>query len=655
MATIQLTMDRAALVSNIEKWTNYAAGQTFKGGQEPLFQSAVFGFSEYPEQIQFRELSQAVIYVYVLDHTSNVFRDDYVRFNALSAPFDENTVTRDSIGDSLYPVCDVYPRISAVPGWQYGTARLARIAPALKNGMHVSSEEATIYTPKSSYKPYVVITYGDSNVGLDVTQTYPTGDATISKTIATTFTWDAAPTTDKTLELVEAASAVLRWKYAGASSYAEVACDKPTQHTIPANTFSEGTIQWQVVVTANSGTVTTSDWMTTEVKEPVSSAVASYPVNSVIDGSMAQTFAWEHIISNGTAQYAFDLQTSPDGSAWTTVRNAVTAQTSTEFSAGTFTAGDLWWRVRTYNLAGTAGAWSEAVHCIVIAAPAAPSITAVDNSPKFILRWQQSGQQAYELMVDGVVIAKTFSAESIYRHDGYLEPGSHKVQVRIQNQYQMWSEWGTATLQIENTEGAAIQLSASGENEVLLNWSTGEAYDKYIIYRNRLKIAETASSPFVDHFAVGESAYRVRGVYENGGNYTMSNEAVITVMPKAMLISNVSDPVWIELPLSTSSLRTAGMSASQSVTYTHYVGTALPAAEIGEAVTRSYDLDCAFKATDRESIRQFEALLGKVVCIKTPSQRRIVGVMSQMSARENRFCVAYSAPVTEVRWEEMQE
>ena len=76
--------------------------------------------------------------------------------------------------------------------------------------------------------------------------------------------------------------------------------------------------------------------------------------------------------------------------------------------------------------------------------------------------------------------------------------------------------------------------------------------------------------------------------------------------------------------------------------------------EIGEAVSKSYDLECAFKATDFGSIRQFEALLGKVVCIKTPSQRRIVGVMSQMSGKENRFYVAYSAAITEIRWEEMQ-
>lgn len=654
MPTINIEMTRAALVSNIEKWTNYQAGQTFKGPQEPLFQFAVFGFSEYPEQIQYRELVQAAFNVYVLDFASDVFNDNYVRFDALSVPFDENTVTRELLGTSLSSVSNIYPYIPSGPGWRDGGSILGGLARALKYGMLVSSQSATIYTPKSAYKPYVVITYGDSNVGLDVTQTYPTGEATISKAIATTFTWSAAPTTNKTLEPVEAASAKLRWKYSGASGYTEVACDKPTQHTIPANTFSEGAIQWQVVVTANSGTVTTSDWMTTEVKEPVSSAVASYPVNSVIDGSVAQAFTWEHIISNGTAQHAFDLQTSPDGSAWTTIRHTVTDQTSTEFAAGTFTAGDLWWRVRTYNLAGTAGAWSDAVHCIVIAAPAAPSITADDTSPRFVLRWQQSGQQAYELMVDGVIIAKKYSSESIYRHDGYLAPGSHKAQVRIQNKYQMWSDWGTATLQIVNVEGAPINLVASGSNDVTLSWSAGEKYDRYIVYRNSNKIAETTDTSYIDHFAVGKTDYQVRGVYHDYGNYTMSNGVEVIIVPKTILIADVLNPEWIELALSVSSLRSIGISASQSVTYTHYVGAQLPDGEIGEAVTRNYSLDCAFKASDLDQIKQFEALLGKMVCVKTPSQRRIIGIISQMSVKENHFYVTYNVPISEVRWEEMQ-
>ena len=653
MPTIKITFDRAAVVSGIEKWTNYPVGSVYntEAASMPERPYLVCGASAGDlSSIKYKEITAAELYVYVYTVIGTAHTD--IQLYNISEPFVESEVTYASLRWGGYAARSIYTPDNSWSSITFYTHNHAEIRSAIENGL-IFALYGSIESPKGTKKPYFELTYGGDNVGVTVHQSYPTGSATISKSIDTSFSWDVYPATHATIEPVAAKSAVLRWRYLGASTYTEVSCESPTKCTIPANTFSEGTVQWQVVVTANSGVVTTSDWMTTEVKEPVSSAVASYPVNTVLDGSTEQTFLWEHIISNGTAQRAFDLQTSPDGSSWSTIRQVETNLTSATFAPGTFDAGDLWWRVRTYNLAGTAGAWSEPVHCIVIAAPEAPSITADDTSPKFVLRWQQSGQQAYELMVDGVVIAKTFSAESIYRHTGYLEPGTHTVRVRVQNRYQMWSEWGTASLQIENVEGAAIQLSAAGKNEIGLSWSTSGNYTGYIVYRNGFKIAETRDTAYVDHFAVGEAVYQVRGVYADSGNYTLSNAESVTVSPETLLIACVSDPVWIKLPLSTSSLRSAGLSASQSVTYTHYIGSGLPGVEIGEAVSRNYDLDCAFKVTDLERIRQFESLLGKVVCVKTPSQRRIVGVLSQMTARENRFYVTYHVPITEVKWEEM--
>lgn len=668
MATIQLPIDNAAVVSVTLPNKNYSVEAQYNSlDGDPPGKRLVCGISSFPDSLKYRNVTDVyfVCYFYNRDYSLSQSIKYYYLYT-LDKAFDKQTVVFYDLPPAasnsfasqttgIFPPCwerDLFYSFNGTTG--VGNWSLTK--QAVRFGFFSDFIPFAVGTYKDQNAPYFEIVYSDHNVGVDVTPTYPTGNATISTKADAIFTWDATVDDRKihTFEPVEAVSAVLRWKYAGSSEYLEVHCDKPTQHVFPADTFVEGSIEWQVEITANSGVVTASEWMTTEIKEPVSSAVALSPMNVIVDGSTAQTFAWEHIISNGTAQYAFDLQTSPDASTWTTIRHAVTPKTMTEFAAGTFAAGDLWWRVRTYNLVGTAGTWSDPVRCIVLAAPATPPITADDTSPRFVLRWQQTGQQAYELKVDGVVIAKTFSAESIYRHNGYLEPGTHRVQVRIQNKYQMWSEWGAANLQIENVAGEAIQLSAEGDNEVALSWITAGSYDSFIVYRNGVKIAETVSSSYVDHFAIGETLYQVRGVYADSGYYTLSDTATVAISPKTLLIADVSNPVWIKLPLSTSSLRSAGLSASQSVTYTHYIGSGLPGAEIGEAVQKIYDIDCAFKATDLENIRQFEALLGKIVCLKTPSQRRIIGVMSQMSAKENFFYVAYSAPITEVRWEEMQ-
>lgn len=666
MSTIRVTLDRAAVVNIVEKQTNYPAGATFNLYQD-LNNVLVCGASSYPDSIKYKEISSADLYVYGQPHTSPN-RHASVSAYCLLTPFVESEVTYDSIKIDTRECGYISVDTEKISSGGYWFELAMSPAPlpydrysgygqlyyALKCGLrlHAGCEFAT---PKSTNKPYFELTYSGADVGLNVSQSYPIGSATISSTLPTTFSWETSPASPYTLEPVVASKAVFRWRKSGASTYTEVNCSSPLQCTIPANTFSGGTIQWQVAVTANSGVITTSDWMTTEVIEPVSSCVALSPANTVLDGTVEQTFVWEHIISNGTAQYAFDLQTSPDGLTWEIIRSEITNQTSTTFAPGTFAAGDLWWRVRTYNLTGIAGSWSEGKRCIIIAAPSAPAITADDTSPRFVLRWQQTGQQAYELMVDGSIIAKTFSAESIYKHNGYLEPGAHKVQVRIQNRYQMWSDWGVATLQIVNKEGAAIQLSAVGENEVRLSWSSSGGYDGYVVYRNGTKIAETQVTSYTDHFAVSKAVYQVRGVYAANGNYTLSNAATVTIVPQTLLIADVSAPSWINLPLSAASLRSVGLSASQSVTYTHYIGIGLPGVEIGEAVSRSYDLDCAFKSTDLERIRQFESLLGKVVCIKTPSQRRIIGVLTQMNARENRFYVTYRVPIVEIKWEETEK
>lgn len=653
MSTYIATFNRAAVVSSVEQWTNFQADAVFdtNAASVPERSYLICGTDPVPDDIKYKQITAVSFYCYVYEiYSSSYYKID---LRVLADKFDEGSITFADIDWDAVLFLD-YVTYAPDNSWcekAFSSSFANIIGKVINNGL-ILELEGSIESPTGTNKPYFELTYGDENAGLNITPNYPIGSATISKSIPTTFSWTASPQTKNTLVAVTPQSAVIRWRYLGESSYTEIPCETPTEITLPGNTFAEGTIQWQVEVTANSGAVTTSEWATTEVKEPTSSAIASYPVNAVLDGSAEQTFRWEHVISNGTAQQAFELQTSPDGSSWATIRTAETEQTSATFEAGTFDAGELWWRVRTYNLEGVAGDWSEAAHCIVIAAPEAPSITVDDTSPKFVLRWQQSGQQAYELMVDGTIIAKKYTAESLYKHTGYLDPGAHVVKIRIQNKYQMWSDWGIANLQIENLSGSAIQLTAIGKNEVLLSWITSDEYTGYIVYRNGARIAETTETSFIDHFAVGETMYQVRGVYADSGYYTLSNISTVTIIPETMMIADVKSPLWINLPLSASSLRATGINASQSVTYTHYVGNDLPSAEVGEAVTKSYDLECAFKITDLGRIRQFETLLGKTVCIKTPSQRRIFGVVSQMTASENRFYVAYRLPITEIKWEE---
>lgn len=653
MATRTIYFDKCAETSFINQATHYTPGSTYQYDSE-LKKTLLIKTTETLDNIKFKPLKNAVFFLYATEWSSS--GTTYTeKIRALTGPFDETSVT-DATKPYSYHVNIGMPYYKEnVPG--YGETQVINMPSfryLLSNGASVTAIGTVVSTPNGPYKPYVVVEYEDEDIGLDVVPSYPIGAATISKALDTTFSWYMAPSSVRQIGLVDiAADAVkFRWRYAGSSGYTEINAGTERSYTVPANTFTSGTIEWQVEATANSGVVTTTEWTAVEVKEPLSSALIVSPKNNVIDGASGTVFRWEHVIPNATPQTGYDIQISADNALWETLISGKTADTFADIPANTFKGGDLYWRVRTYNSDSIAGEWSEAAHCIVIAAPDAPAVTVTDEAPRFEIRWQQIGQQAYEIELDGKAIARKFGVSTSYRHTEYLTPGLYLVRVRIQNKYSLWSDWGITQVTIKNVEGEPIMLSAEQTDRVTLALQSAGNYSGFIIYRNGVKIGETSGNSFTDHFALGAATYQVRGIYADSGYYTLSNAVNLNVSVKEMMIAEVADPQWLSLARSASSLRETSFSASRSVTYTNFIGAELPGAEIGEHASKSFQLEAAWKTTERESIEAFERLLGKLVCIKTPYGRRIVGILNQGSCRENQFVTSYSAVVTLVDWEE---
>lgn len=522
----------------------------------------------------------------------------------------------------------------------------------LSTGCRIRNFHTRLWLPNSDAAPHLSFELGDL-IGVTINQLYPTSLATVSKSLPTPFQWSSTPTSTNTLSPVGLKSCKLRWRYLGDSSYTEIALGAVSEYTLPAGTFESGTIEWQIEATANSDVVTKTTWILVSVAEPTPTANALSPQNTVVDGSLPIQFIWEHIISNGTQQTAFDLQISHDLQTWTTIVSKETAETSTTVPENTFTSGDLYWCVRTYNLDGVAGDWSEPAHCIVIAAPSVPAVTVTEAAPRFSIRWHQHDQQGYEIMLDKTVIAKKYGASSAYTHTKHLSPGAYSVKVRIQNQYGLWSSWGEALLNISASAEPSISLSVQVETHIVqLSWETEGAYDSFLIYRNGTQIAEVTGREYQDQFAAGEAVYQVRGIYSDSGECGLSNQDQVFVEIKTMLISDINDPHWIELPHSTSSLRSTSMSRSHSVAYSHFIGSALPSADIGEAEYQTLELDCAWKNADLTQAHAFENLTGRSVVIKTITGRLIAAVMDSVRSEENRFWTAYQAQLTPIEWEE---
>lgn len=631
-------------ITDIEETYNHRLGFLFM--QPP---------SSFSIDVLYRELISAKLCVYVSGHRVGTDENNVPQFRPIAEKWSvyDMTVGQTVPKWSFEFIPAKHKSGQSLPSWMYTEAVGTEIAQhVFNNGVVLTPNDCVVWTTRSSSVPYLSLTQGDL-VGLTITPLYPTSTATITKSLPTTFQWSSVPESENTLDPVSIDSCVLRWRYLDDSSYTEIPLGPVSEYTMPAGTFENGTVEWQIEAIANSGVITTTPWIQSSVAEPLSSAKAVAPQNTVIDGSKPIQFCWEHIISNGTQQKAFEVQISRDLQTWSDLVSNESGETSTTVAENTFTSGDLYWRVRTYNLDGFPGDWSDAAHVIVIAAPTIPSVTVSDAAPKFSIRWHQHDQQGYEISLNGTVIAKKYGQSSAYVHTQHLFPGNYSIKVRIQNKYGLWSSWGEALLFIAESDEPPISLVVTQEDHVAhLRWNTDGAYDGYLVYRNGIKIAEISGHEYIDQFAAGVTEYQIRGVYNASGYCGLSQATQISINIPNMLVAAASCPRWISLAQSVSSLRVIKLSKSRSVTYNHFIGAALPSADIGEAETQALEIDSAWPNTNLSQAHDFEALLGKTVAIKTPTGNSIFAVMDSVHKEENRFWTAYRAQLTPIDWEE---
>lgn len=263
---------------------------------------------------------------------------------------------------------------------------------------------------------------------------------------------------------------------------------------LPANTLpNSDNIKWRVrvqflygstpynYVGDTSGVLTTTD--TSAVAAPAS------PKSVYIYGEEPNAFAWTHSISTGTDATRSDLQYSTNGSSWTGLATVTGNTLTTTIPANTFSAGRLYWRVRTYNSNAVAGAWSSAAECYVLAPVSAPTvsgITAETARPTFA--WTAATQNAFELDVlqSGVAIIKSgivISTSKSYKLTEFLADGNYTARLRVYDGNGNYSEWATYdfTVTTVKPDPPAITASQSGNDVSLSIANALEENDCYIL------------------------------------------------------------------------------------------------------------------------------------------------------------------------------
>lgn len=420
-------------------------------------------------------------------------------------------------------------------------------------------------------------------------------------------------------------------------------------YTAPASTLSGNTIYWRV--RAYNADNIVGEWSASASFSTVDSAAVGTPLtpsNTVEDGSGPITFTWKHANDTGTAQTAAALQWSSDGTTWDDLATISGSGKSYTAPANTFPAGTVYWRVRTYNSDDAAGDWSAPITFVSVAAPPVP-VVAADGKPYTTITWQSSGQLAYNVTVDGIEHGPRFGADKTMTLKERLKNGLHRATVKVQGVYGLWSEAGAVDFQVSNAPSTEIKLKVRFDHAPRLSWSTEGAYSAFQIYRNGKLIGKTTNTRFVDNLGIGNCSYQLIGIMADG-NYTESNIVKGVVCLSCTMICDLERGEWQKLELSAKSYPERNFSESQNHSSRHFCGAALPVLELSQHRNKSGSYEVAFKC--RKDAEAFEALLGKVVCIKSKPADMIIGGLLDLQKLQGEFYAAYSFGVNAIYWED---
>ena len=617
----------------------------------------VMKFEELPASMQYKRISSgSSLSVYVSkivdpDATSLGPAANLV-FEDLAAPVDVETITYNNNQRVLERFSGNSGEKVRNGGWVTDDSISAGLA--LNCGAAVRQwyvDVSAYIRTTGSLRPYLTVEVDDSEtVGVTIRNCTP-ASGSISKKQDNRFSWLVLGSSLTYPEVVQA-SAVFRWRAGDSGSIHEISVAGESRSvTVPANTFTADEIQWQVAVTANSGIVTTSEWMALSTLDVKPEAKVISPQNTIVDASADNLFMWEHIISTGTEQSKAELQKSADGETWETLATVTGAATQWACPAGTLASSVKYWRVRTYNADSVASDWSDAAQIVVISAPPTPIIQIQTAGPKPAVSWQTSGQQAAQLEIIGIYESGTiYGTAQQWSAPMYLDDGNYTIRVRVQNEYGIWSEWGTAALQVVNIPGAAISLSARTSHIATLEWETTGNYDFYLVYRNGKPVAKTVQHAYSDLLSIGPEIYQVRGCYTSSGNYGISNETSVVVAPQTTMVLDMETREWLRLPYAATQNRKTSRERTRSVSYLTLSGVKYPYAEVSDNYTDALTIECA--VVDAEGTRKIEALLGKLVCAKTKTGDMVIGYLDVLQKDHDGIITTFSFTVQQINYNE---
>lgn len=494
--------------------------------------------------------------------------------------------------------------------------------------------QVTMQSSRMSKSPYMEITIDTDYLYLETTST---GFVDPSKDFR--FEWKIAPTLHLYDPMTNQSSAQFRIRKKGEEEIQTTDISGATTfHIIPANTLEASSYEWQVSVTSDDRRTATTLWSEFTTIDGTSNAKITRPNRITIDGSVENLFEWEHIVSTASPPRGYEIQYREGDSQWETlIDQKETELTCYNVPVNTLPAGNLEWRVRTYNRNLIAGNWSDSASIIVRSAPPVPIITSVTSSPRPVISWQSEGQIQAEVKIKDVVHS-VLSAEKNYRWEEFLSDGVYEVSVRIKNQFNLWSQWAKTQATIKNNPSGNVSCYANTENYVVI-LSINSTYADNYIYRDNVLIGKAvrkegseAAFTYTDDTALGKHSYYVMGV-DAQSNYQKSEKIAVDITVPFGIISESKAVKWIELKRRRGSFPLHTIKKKIPSTMVYYAGNPIPVVHVANELEASHVMEFT---TDKATADQLEGLTGKTVVYKDVRGDFVFGVLVSVESSRDR-------------------
>lgn len=659
MAEITCNANQSAVFDVIDDTYNKHDGTSLEmvfNGWDNALRRAVMSFdTSQLDGKRVYKVAELIIYVtsanysaskfsFYIDRNMSAFDETTVNINSyLATNYNINSITpdaslgektlnisfKDSLGNKLISDVLYYGITLCVTSYtsdvHYGT-------------LTINSSRATANKPRLKLTAYAVNPY-QSNLS-------PSNGAYVNKSKAITFSWtfpDLVENDDYyfygSLSLI---LGKFRWRLKNAETYNEIDLDllsgTYTAFTLPADTLpGQSDIQWQVYLKTTDNEEATSAWQLITTTDQLSSASPMSPMNDYVDGSKAISFSWRHISNTGTAPTGYDIQYSADeGGSWTTVKTETgTDATTADLPADSLPAGNILWRVRTYNSDVVAGNWSSGAEICVQASPPLPTISSVTNTARPVINWQSLGQTGYQVKMNFGTTeifdsGETAGTEKTLRIPMYVDDGGYTIFVRVKNALQLWSEWASYALTVSTTkpETPIASTLVSGGSAVITvrNYN---AYTVVYVLRDGIPIKKMESGSWTDLTTAGTHKYIIRGTTSDAfaDSAEMTANVVLT-HASICAVDNLTQQLQLIYNRDAPPARSGSVGPKGGAQY--YSGRKLPVYEYGEFFNTSRNYAYSFQQKgDFDQLRRL-AICGYTLLYRS-NEECVFGIITDLS------------------------